>query len=139
MSNKKKILVSLIITLMLLTITIVSNAASDGVITGETVKLREEPSMDGSLVTLLSVDNKVEVLGKDGEWYHIKYEDYEGYVYQDYVDVEGEVENETNDTNSTSNTSSENEVHLTKQQQIQLLNLRKHNQKKVKMNKVMKI
>ena len=110
MSNKKKILVSLIITLMLLTITIVSNAASDGVITGETVKLREEPSMDGSLVTLLSVDNKVEVLGKDGEWYHIKYEDYEGYVYQDYVDVEGEVENETNDTNSTSNTSSENEV-----------------------------
>lgn len=110
MSNKKKILVSLIITLMLLTISIVSNAASDGVITGETVKLREEPSMDGSLVTLLSVDNKVEVLGKDGEWYHIKYEDYEGYVYQDYVDVEDEVENETNDTNSTSNTSSENEV-----------------------------
>lgn len=107
MSNKKKILVSLIITLMLLTITIVSNAASDGVITGETVKLREEPSMDGSLVTLLSVDNKVEVLGKDGEWYHIKYKDYEGYVYQDYVDVEDEVENETN---STSNTSSENEV-----------------------------
>ncbi len=110
MSNKKKILVSLIITLMLLTITIVSNAASDGVITGETVKLREEPSMDGSLVTLLSVDNKVEVLGKDGEWYHIKYKNYEGYVYQDYVDVEDEVENETNTTNSTSNTSSENEV-----------------------------
>lgn len=110
MSNKKKILVSLIIILMLLTITIVSSAASDGVITGKTVKLREEPSMDGSLVTLLSVDNKVEVLGKDGEWYHIKYKDYEGYVYQDYVDVEGKVENEANIASSTSNTSSKNEV-----------------------------
>lgn len=110
MSNKKKILVSLIITLIILTITVISNAASDGVITGETVKLREEPSMDGSLVTLLSVDNKVEVLSKDGEWYHIKYKNYEGYVYQDYVDVEDDVENETNETNSTNNTSYKNEL-----------------------------
>ena len=99
MSNKKKILVSLIITILIVTITMVSNAASDGVITGETVKLREEPSMEGKLVTLLSVDNKVEVLGKDGEWYHIKYKEYEGYVFQDYVEVEEEVENETNEIN----------------------------------------
>lgn len=113
MSNKKKILVSLIITILIVTITMVSNAASDGVITGETVKLREEPSMEGKLVTLLSVDNKVEVLGKDGEWYHIKYKEYEGYVFQDYVEVEEEVENETNSSNtsnSTENNTSENEV-----------------------------
>ena len=88
---KKKLLIILIIIAILSVMTVISNAATNGVITGETVKLRKAPSLDAGLVTLLSVDNKVEVLGKEGDWYQVKYKEYEGYVYADYIDVEGEV------------------------------------------------
>ena len=75
---KKKLLIILIIIAILSVMTVISNAATNGVITGETVKLRKAPSLDAGLVTLLSVDNKVEVLGKEGDWYQVKYKEYEG-------------------------------------------------------------
>ena len=90
--------------------TVISNAATNGVITGETVKLRKAPSLDAGLVTLLSVDNKVEVLGKEGDWYQVKYKEYEGYVYADYIDVEGEVVDNTTTTNQVTNNTVENTV-----------------------------
>ena len=100
---KKKILIVLIIIALLSVMTVVSNASTDGVITGETVKLREGPSLDAGLVTLLSVDNKVEVLSKNGDWYQVKYKNYEGYVYADYIEVNGEVEDTTNNNNTQTN------------------------------------
>ena len=107
---KKKLLIILIIIAILSVMTVISNAATNGVITGETVKLREGPSLDAGLVTLLSVDNKVEVLGKEGDWYQVKYKEYEGYVYSDYIDVEGEVIDNTATTNQVTNNSVENTI-----------------------------
>ena len=107
---KKKLLIILIIIAILSVMTVISNAATNGVITGETVKLREGPSLDAGLVTLLSVDNKVEVLGKEGDWYQVKYKEYEGYVYADYIDVEGEVVDNTATTNQVTNNTVENTV-----------------------------
>ena len=107
---KKKLLIILIIIAILSVMTVISNAATNGVITGETVKLREGPSLDAGLVTLLSVDNKVEVLGKEGDWYQVKYKEYEGYVYADYIDVEGEVIDNTATTNQVTNNSVENTI-----------------------------
>jgi cell wall-associated NlpC family hydrolase len=107
---KKKLLIILIIIAILSVMTVISNAATNGVITGETVKLRKAPSLDAGLVTLLSVDNKVEVLGKEGDWYQVKYKEYEGYVYADYIDVEGEVVDNTATTNKVTNNTVENTV-----------------------------
>lgn len=107
---KKKLLIILIIIAILSVMTVISNATTNGVITGETVKLREGPSLDAGLVTLLSVDNKVEVLGKEGDWYQVKYREYEGYVYADYIDVDGEVVDNTATTNEVSNNTAENVV-----------------------------
>lgn len=107
---KKKLLIILIIIEILSVMTVISNAATDGVITGETVKLRKAPSLDAGLVTLLSVDNKVEVLGKEGDWYQVKYKEYEGYVYADYIDVEGKVVDNTATTNQVTNNTVENTV-----------------------------
>lgn len=107
---KKKLLIILIIIAILSVMTVISNAATNGVITGETVKLRKAPSLDAGLVTLLSVDNKVEVLGKEGDWYQVKYKEYEGYVYADYIDVEGEVVDNTATTNQVTNNTVENTV-----------------------------
>ena len=107
---KKKLLIILIIIAILSVMTVISNATTNGVITGETVKLREGPSLDDGLVTLLSVDNKVEVLGKEGDWYQVKYREYEGYVYADYIDVDGEVVDNTATTNQVANNTTENVV-----------------------------
>lgn len=107
---KKKLLIILIIIAILSVMTVISNATTNGVITGETVKLREGPSLDAGLVTLLSVDNKVEVLGKEGDWYQVRYRDYEGYVYADYIDVDGEVVDNTATTNQVANNTTENVV-----------------------------
>ena len=107
---KKKLLIILIIIAILSVMTVISNATTNGVITGETVKLREGPSLDDGLVTLLSVDNKVEVLGKEGDWYQVRYRDYEGYVYADYIDVDGEVVDNTATTNQVANNTTENVV-----------------------------
>lgn len=107
---KKKLLIILIIIAILSVMTVISNAATNGVITGETVKLRKAPSLDAGLVTLLSVDNKVEVLGKEGDWYQVKYKEYEGYVYADYIDVEGEVVDNTATTNQVTNNTVKNTV-----------------------------
>ncbi len=107
---KKKLLIILIIIAILSVMTVISNATTNGVITGETVKLREGPSLDAGLVTLLSVDNKVEVLGKEGDWYQVRYRDYEGYVYADYIDVDGEVVDNTATTNQVTNNTIENVV-----------------------------
>lgn len=107
---KKKLLIILIIIAILSVMTVISNATTNGVITGETVKLREGPSLDAGLVTLLSVDNKVEVLGKEGDWYQVKYREYEGYVYADYIDVDGELVDNTATTNQVANNTTENVV-----------------------------
>ena len=70
--HKKRLIIALIIIVNLTIMTVVSNASTKGVITGETVKLRKGPNLESGLVTLLSVDNKVEVLSKEGDWYKIK-------------------------------------------------------------------
>lgn len=107
---KKKILIIILSILVLLALTVVSNAKTTGVITGETVKLREGPSLESDLVTLLSVDNKVEVISKNGDWYRVKYKNNEGYVYADYISVDGEIEDEATNTNSKNNISSTNNI-----------------------------
>ena len=50
------------------------------------------------------------MLGKEGDWYQVKYKEYEGYVYADYIDVEGEVVDNTTTTNQVTNNTVENTV-----------------------------
>lgn len=115
---KKLLFVTVITSIMLVITTTMSYATSKGTITGETVKLREEPSMEGKLVTLLSIDDKVEVIEKDGDWYKITYEDKTGYVHSDYIKVDGEVdktdEKINNEIENTMNTEDTNTVENTK-------------------------
>ncbi len=66
--------------------------AATGTITTETLKLRESPSTDSAVLDLMSVGEDVEVLEKEGEWYKVVYEGTEGYAHEDYIEVEGEVE-----------------------------------------------
>lgn len=86
--------------------------ATTGVITDTTVKIRSNPSIDSSILTLVSVDEKVEVLEKNGDWYKVKYNNYTGYIRNDLMKIEGENNTTTNNTVST-NTISNSTVNNT--------------------------
>lgn len=106
--NKKKII---ILSTILIAIATYSYGTDSGVITGETVKLRSGASLDSKLVMLLSVNDKVEVLGQEGDWYKVKYKENTGYVYKDYIKVK---QTETETTNQEdNNTVSENQTQET--------------------------
>lgn len=103
--NKRKIII--LVSSILLAISTYSYGTDTGVITGETVKLRQVASLEAKLVTLLSVNDKVEVLGQEGDWYKVKYKENTGYVYKDYVKVQ---KTEVTTTEQVENTVTENKV-----------------------------
>lgn len=106
--NKKKIIMLLVT--IIIAISTYSYGTSNGTITGETVKLRESASLNAKLLILLSVNNKVEVLGQEGDWYRVKYQDKTGYVYKDYIKVEEDNNTITTDnTQNSSNTNTDND------------------------------
>ena len=100
---RKKMYAAMAILLIVLGLHVISYGKTTGIITGETVKLRKEASLEAKLVSLLSVNNKVEVLAEEGDWYQVKYQDKTGYVYKDYIKLDGELEN-TNMNNRVENT-----------------------------------
>lgn len=52
--------------------------------------LRKEASQDAIPLTTVPDDARVEILGKEGDWYKAKYGTYEGYLFAKYVEVDEE-------------------------------------------------
>ena len=103
--NKKAKIGLIILAVIILTIS-TKVYATNGKANQETVRMRKEASTESSVVTLISLDEEVEVLSEEGEWYKIKYKTYTGYVRKDMLDVDGKTETAQN-TNSENTTSSE--------------------------------
>lgn len=108
---KKRIMILLVV--ILLGITLKCYAADSGTIIGDNVRLREEPSLEAGLVMLLSINDEVEVLSLEGDWYKVNYKDNTGYVFKDYVRVdqvaqEEPAENEIQTTDGNSVDTQEN-------------------------------
>ena len=103
--NKKAKIGLIILAFIILTIS-TKVYATNGKANQETVRMREEASTESSVVTLISLDEEVEVLSEEGEWYKIKYKTYTGYVRKDMLDVDEKTETAQN-TNSENTTSSE--------------------------------
>lgn len=101
--NKKAKIGLIILAVIILTIS-TKVYATNGKANQETVRMRKEASTESSVVTLISLDEEVEVLSEEGEWYKIKYKTYTGYVRKDMLDVDGktEVAQNTNSENTTS-------------------------------------
>ena len=73
-----------------------SLAATKGTVTVETAKLREEPNLDCKVLELISVNEEVEVLGQEGEWYQVRYNGITGYLRNDLLQVSSQNTNNTN-------------------------------------------
>ena len=77
----------------------------------ETIRMRKEASANSSIVTLISLNEDVEILAEEGDWYKIKYKTYTGYVRKDMLNVEEKTNSSSNNTENTiieNNTTTEN-------------------------------
>ena len=93
-------MISLLAGLIICSIAVYSFGTT-GIVNTETLRLRKSNSTDASILRLISIDEKVEILTRteDG-WYKVKYTDYqgneyEGYVSEDYITVKEDEETTT--------------------------------------------
>jgi len=119
---KKRIIISLLLGLIICS-TAAYSFATTGIVNTETLRLRKSNSTDSSILTLLSVDEKVEILTRteDG-WYKVKYTDYqgkehEGYVSADYITVEEDTIPTTNQSEEIETSEEENNTETTNPQE----------------------
>lgn len=91
---KKYIIKSVIFTLILSFIMIGTALAKTGTIKdSDYLNLRESSTTSSNLLVKMPADAKFEILGEDGDWYKVKYQDYTGYVSKQYVNVESNIVN----------------------------------------------
>lgn len=84
--------------------------------------LRGEPEKNGSIITTVEDKAQVEVIEESGEWYKVKYNGQEGYLFGQYVAVEEDVtpatpteqptENPTTNEGENTNTQTVNEIEM---------------------------
>ena len=103
MKSKQKI-VSIIITFIILLFANISLGAGTATITVETARLRESPSQNASILELISLNEEVEILGQEGEWYQVRYNGITGYLRNDLLQVANQDTNNTNTETNEGNT-----------------------------------
>lgn len=108
MNLVKKILFALTISIILIFINLTIVKAKTVEVTTETLNLRKEASTDSDIVALISIGDECEVLGEEGDWYKVKYEDYTGYISKEYAKVIGSNKEETSTSSSENTTVEEN-------------------------------
>lgn len=86
---KNKVLKSILFVTILLIFSMSVTLAQTGKVTNtDYLNLREGPSTSSNLLTKMPGDATFEIIGEEGDWYQIKYQDYTGYVSKQYVQVE---------------------------------------------------
>ena len=91
---KKYILKSLVIVMILALFMTGISLAQTGTIKGSVfLNLRESPSTSSNLVVRMPGDASFEILGEEGDWYRVQYQDYTGYVSKQYVEVQNQTAN----------------------------------------------
>lgn len=84
------------IALMIWTLWVASCMAATGKINAEGTRIRREPNTTSDVLTIAYSKETVEILEKQGEWYKVKYGENVGYIREDLIQVNGEVEDTTN-------------------------------------------
>jgi len=64
------------------------NLQGGTVSTASAVNLRESPGTSGAVLSQLSDQSRVAVLGQEGDWYKVAYNGVNGYLHSDYVELQ---------------------------------------------------
>lgn len=115
--NLRSILFMAILGMVALFIVNFSSAANTAKIIVETAKLREQANVDSKVLELISLNEEVEVLKQEGDWYQVKYKKITGYLRNDLLSVNSN-NNQNETTNSNTNTSSENTTNQIAENQV---------------------
>lgn len=121
MKTLKKVLLIMATSIAIIAISNISNATTVRV-TGDTLNVRKEASTSSDVIAMLSKDVECELLGEEGDFYKIKYQNYIGFISKQYAEIVGEnnetdadeneltnIENEeTTSNNQTTNSEPEN-------------------------------
>ena len=94
---KSIVLTSIAIIVIMLFVT-VSFAADTAKVSVETARLRKEASEDATILELISLGEKVEILGQSGNWYQVEYKGITGYLRNDLIQVDGETQSNGSET-----------------------------------------
>ena len=111
---KNKYIISSVIAVSLIFIGIKSFAVT-GTVNTETVKMRSDASTDSKTIMLISINDKVEIIEKSGDWYKVKFDGKTGYIYAKYVDSSEKIEEEKSKQEEKETTSQENETNTQEQ------------------------
>ena len=107
----KKVLKTILIIILMMTIAGVTFATT-GTVTTNGLNLRESASASANVITSLSNGTTVNIVGEDGNWYKITYQNYTGYVSKDYLNKNSDDTATTSDASTAktddSNTDSSN-------------------------------
>lgn len=99
MSNKKKILAILVITILII-INVNSAFAKTGTVTTETLRVRKSASTDSTILEMLNQGEKIEIEGEEGDWYKVTVNGKKGYVSKEFVEITNETTSTTTPTPS---------------------------------------
>ncbi len=85
--NKRKRIAITIITIILAVILVNIAYAKTGIVTTDTIRLREKPSTDSKTIDMADYNDKIEIIGEEGDWYKVSYNGKEGYMAKEYLKV----------------------------------------------------
>ena len=88
----------------------ISLAANTGTINVDVANLRETADAESTILEQITLNQEVEIMGEEGDWYQVKYHNITGYISKELVTVNSNPE-PTEDNNQTAeNSTQENNV-----------------------------
>ncbi len=111
--NIKSILVIAIIGIISLVFFNQSFAANTAKVNVEVANIRKSANADSAIIEQVPQGKEVEILEKTGDWYKIKYNNVQGYLRKDLLDIADETTQEDTNTITNSNEIKENNTNAT--------------------------
>ncbi|MGI6778087.1 MAG: SH3 domain-containing protein [Acetivibrionales bacterium] len=93
MHRRKKLLFSVLLVIIVLLLSgfaVYAEGEKEGIVTAGSLNMREKPDITSSILTSIPADEKVAILFQTGDWYKVRYQDAEGWVYKQYISTFGE-------------------------------------------------
>ena len=106
--NIKSIFVMAIISLASLLFINISLAANTGTINVDVANLRETADAESTILEQITLNQEVEIVGEEGDWYQVTYNHITGYVSKELVTVNSNSETTEDNNQVSENTAEEN-------------------------------
>ena len=110
--NIKSIFIMAIISLASLLFINISLAANTGTINVDVANLRETADAESTILEQITLNQEVEIVGEEGDWYQVTYNHITGYVSKELVTVNSNPESTEDNNQVSENTAEENSEKL---------------------------